>query len=173
MRSSWISQIDRRSVDNRRHGFVFPGLGRMFTLRRFPEPGWQFWGLWQLRARAALRGQPRELSPHSSVRQLFPRLAFGVILEFVVVASVDAKTVLLRAFGIASDELLLVVIEIEIKGIARIHIDHNEVGIVHGEFAEAQFATAESHVIAGLLDGEIRRPGFAEDLNNVVAPKTN
>jgi hypothetical protein len=43
-----------------------------------------------------------------------------VILEFVVVASVDAKTVLLHAFGIASDELLLVVIEIEIKGIARI-----------------------------------------------------
>ncbi|HXO32768.1 MAG TPA: hypothetical protein VN901_10490 [Candidatus Acidoferrales bacterium] len=78
---------------------------------------------------------------------------------------------LLRAFGIASDELLRVEIEIEIKGIAPIHIDHNE-GIVHGKFAEAQFDAAESHGTAGLLDGEIRRLGFAGDLNNVVAAKT-
>src|SRR5580700_11424782 len=61
--------------------FVFPGLGRMFTLRRFPEPSRQFCAFGRFEREQRSEDSRGKLSPHSSVRQLFPRLAFWVILE--------------------------------------------------------------------------------------------
>ena len=38
---AFVLDIAEQSVIVHR-GFVFPGLGRRFTLRRFPEPSWPF-----------------------------------------------------------------------------------------------------------------------------------
>ena len=57
--------------------------------------------------------------------------------QFVVVAGISAKAESWRAFGITGNELVLVMVQIKIEGIPGIHIDHNEIGIPHGQLAEA------------------------------------
>jgi len=37
------------------------------------------------------------------------------------------------AFGVPGDELVLIVIEEKIEGIGGVHIDHDEIGVVHGK----------------------------------------
>jgi len=87
--------------------------------------------------------------------------------QLIVIADVCAQAEFQSRFRIPGDELFLIVVEIEVEGIARVHIDHDEIGVVHGEFAEAHIAVTKGYVIAGLLGGEVRGLGCAENLHDV------
>ena len=94
-------------------------------------------------------------------------------LKFVVVAGVGSETKLRRALGIPGDQLVLIVVEKKVEGIARIHVDHDEVSVVHGEFAEAHIAVAERHVVASLFGGKAGTLRGAEGENDFVAANVN
>jgi hypothetical protein len=84
-----------------------------------------------------------------------------------------AKTIFRSALRVSRDQLLLIVIQKEIEGIAQVHIDHDQVCIVHGEFSKTHLAVTKSNVIAGLLYRKVRGLLLAKDLNDLVALNAN
>src|SRR3954453_3776425 len=71
--------------------------------------------------------------------------------QLTVIRHVHSQTVLQGVLRIASRELLLVVAEEEVEWIFRIRVDQHHVGVVHGEFAEAQLPAEKRHVISAAL----------------------
>src|SRR5579871_128704 len=97
----------------------------------------------------------------------------GSVMELVVVAGVDAQSELGRGFRVSGDELVFVMIEEEIKRILRIHVEQSEVGVVHGELAEADIVVAIGHVVPSFPGSKRSAGNAAVFLNDVVALQPN
>src|SRR4029077_1449209 len=90
-------------------------------------------------------------------------------MKLVIVFYVNAQAGVRRKFCIARRKLFFVSIQEEIEWVVWIHVDQDQIRIVHEQLAEAETLVLVGHVISGanIFHGFGIRT--AEDLNNVVA----
>ena len=70
-----------------------------------------------------------------------------IFSEPVVVAHENAQPETQRLLRVAGYKLFLVMVEIEVKGIAGIHINEHQIRITHGQLAESKLIAPIRHVV--------------------------
>src|SRR5579859_3278705 len=91
------------------------------------------------------------------------------VTKLVVVFYVDAQATIRNKFSVSCRKLLFVMIQEEIESIVCIHVDKDQIRIVHDQLAEAQPIVPKRHVITGA--DIFHRLGIrtAKNLNNAGA----
>src|ERR1019366_10370135 len=70
-------------------------------------------------------------------------------MKLVIVLYIDAQARVRRNFCIARRKLFFVMFQIEIEWIIWIHVDEDQIRIVHDQLAEAETIVLVGHVISG------------------------
>jgi hypothetical protein len=91
--------------------------------------------------------------------------------QFVEIPHKNTQAERWSNFGVAGGELFFVVIQVEVKGIAGIHIDEIHVRVGHQQLSEGKAISAIGHVISGLQ--VFCRPIFTKNQQDVLALDMN
>ncbi len=120
------------------------------------------------------RRQPRTAVPTFILFSAsFLRSARGMRSDFVVVGDIGSHTEFRCALAVSGNKLVLIAIEEEVKRIAGVGVDHDDIGITHGELSELHAAVTKRNVVTGLFCGKVLGLGRAEYQNDLVVLEAN